>query len=526
MQRRGGGRSLGAVLFTDIVGSTAIAADMGNTRWAELVARHHRIIRRLIGKFDGNEVDTAGDGFFVTFERPADAIRCAVAAEEAVRELGIEIRAGISFGELETVERKAGGLVVNTAARVMAVAGPGEVLVPASVKDIVPGSGIAFVEHGVHQLKGFEGEFRLFKVTDVDGRPPAPPLDEEEAAGRRREIFPAGRRRGPLIAGLAVGALAVIVGASLLLSGGQDEPRDESGPLHDSVARIEIETGKIRSPIFVGNRGNSASLNFIDHPLAVGEGGVWLLRPPALLHIDPIHQDVRPDKIEVALAASQSVVTGFDAVWILTGEALFRVNPATDELHPFLRIPISPSISTYGLALGEVIWVGQSDGTLIRLDPATSARDQVNTGSSIDGIAATRDGVWIVDVLAGGVIRFDTGSLRQVGEPIQIRGSLDQIVARGDAVWVLDRRVGIVTQIDALSNTVNGSARVGDEAVDMAVGADAVWVADRGGALYRVDASTLEVSTFPVGAEVLAVAVDDAEGSVWVYVGDPIRPSS
>ena len=135
MQRRTGGRGLGAVLFTDIVGSTVIAAEMGNTRWSELVSRHHRLIRREIRRFGGREQDTAGDGFFVAFERPVDAIRCAVAAANAVRELGIEIRAGVSFGQLETVEGKPGGLIVNTAARVMSVAGPGEVLVPAATKD-------------------------------------------------------------------------------------------------------------------------------------------------------------------------------------------------------------------------------------------------------------------------------------------------------------------------------------------------------------------------------------------------------
>ena len=118
MQRRTGGRGLGAVLFTDIVGSTTVAAELGNSRWGELVSRHHRLIRREIRRFGGREQDTAGDGFFAAFERPIDAIRCAVAAVHAVRELGIEIRAGVSFGQLEMVEGKAGGLIVNTAARV------------------------------------------------------------------------------------------------------------------------------------------------------------------------------------------------------------------------------------------------------------------------------------------------------------------------------------------------------------------------------------------------------------------------
>ena len=179
---------MGAVLFTDIVGSTAIAAEMGNTRWVELVARHHRMVRRLLGRFGGREIDTAGDGFFVTFERPADAIRCAVATSQRCGTRDA-IRAGVSFGELESTGRKPGGLVVNTAARVMSVGGPGEVLVPESVRRSSP-AGITFAEHGVHRLKGFEEEFRLSSVTGVDGAEVAPPLEAEEAAERRREIFP------------------------------------------------------------------------------------------------------------------------------------------------------------------------------------------------------------------------------------------------------------------------------------------------------------------------------------------------
>src|SRR4026209_2092217 len=113
---------------------------MGNTRWAELLTRHHQIVRRELRRFGGRENDTAGDGFFATFERPVDAIRCAGAAAGAVRSLGIEIRAGVSFGQLELVDGKAGGLIVNTAAWVMSVAGPGEGLVPASVRGIASGA--------------------------------------------------------------------------------------------------------------------------------------------------------------------------------------------------------------------------------------------------------------------------------------------------------------------------------------------------------------------------------------------------
>jgi class 3 adenylate cyclase/streptogramin lyase len=522
MQRRTGGRGLGAVLFTDIVGSTPIAAEMGNTRWGELVARHHRILRGLIHRFGGREVDTAGDGFFVAFERPADAIRCAVAATEAVRGLGIEIRAGISFGELEMVGRKPGGLVVNTAARVMSVAGPGEVLVPASVREIVPGAGVTFTEHGVHQLKGLEGEFRLFGVTGVDGREVVPPLETEQAAERRREIFPTSGRRWALLVGVGAGVLALIVVASILFSGGAETAKQAGGTRY-SVAMIDASSGDVRSPVSVGNQ-RSVSLDFVDHPMAVGEGGVWLLQAPLLLHIDPRHEEIRSDQIDVGFGPSGSVVTAFDAVWVLTGNTLYRINPATDEAAVFLQLPLASGITTSSVAVADSIWVGESDGTLIRLDPRTGARDQSETGRAVDKLAATKEAVWVADVLAGEAVRFDPNDLHQIGKPIEIRGSIDQIFARGDYLWVLDRHSGFVTRITS-SDPGGRPARVGDGATDMAVGPDAVWVGDRDGSLYRVDPLTLEVTELPVGAAIIGVGVEEATGSVWVYLDKTVPPA-
>jgi class 3 adenylate cyclase len=517
MQRRTGGRGLGAVLFTDIVGSTAIAAEMGNTRWGELMARHHKILRDLIHRFGGREVDTAGDGFFIVFERPADAIRCAVEATEAVRGLGIEIRAGVSFGELEMVGRKPGGLVVNTAARVMAVAGPGEVLVPASVREIVPGAGFTFAEHGVHQLKGLEGEFRLFGVTGVDGHEVVPPLEAEEAAERRREIFPTGGRRWALLVGVGAGLLALIVGASILFSGGAEPVKHASGTRY-AVAKVDTETGDVRSPISVGYQRSISPDDRVDHPMAVGEGGVWLLQAPQLLHIDPLHKEIRSDQIDVGIGPSQSVLTAFDSVWVLTGNSLYRVNPATDETDVPLRLRLPNGITTYSLAVADSIWIGNSDGTLVRFDPRTGAQHQADTGLSLDKIAATRNAVWVADVVSAGLVRVDPATLKQVGKPIEVGGTIDQIFARGDFVWVLDRAAGVVTRIDTSSNTLGRPARVGDAPTDMAVGSDAVWVGDADGSLYRVDSLTLGVKELPIGAAVLGVGVEESSGSVWVYL--------
>jgi class 3 adenylate cyclase len=128
------------------------------------VSKHHAVVRRNLDVFRGTEIDTAGDGFFASFEGPIRGIRCARAISEGVRSLGLEIRAGLHTGECERVDGKIGGLAVNIGARVAAKAAGGEVLVSSTVKDLVAGSGIEFEDRGVHDLKGVPGEWRLFEV--------------------------------------------------------------------------------------------------------------------------------------------------------------------------------------------------------------------------------------------------------------------------------------------------------------------------------------------------------------------------
>ena len=157
-------RVLSTVLFTDIVGSTMRAAELGDSAWRTLLTTHHELVRRELGRYRGKELDTAGDGFFASFDGPARAIRCGCAVVAAVRELGLEVRAGLHTGECEQVDGKVGGIAVHIGARVASQAAPGEVLVSSTVKDLVAGSGIAFADHGTVELKGVPGEWRLFAV--------------------------------------------------------------------------------------------------------------------------------------------------------------------------------------------------------------------------------------------------------------------------------------------------------------------------------------------------------------------------
>jgi class 3 adenylate cyclase/pimeloyl-ACP methyl ester carboxylesterase len=157
-------RILTTVLFTDVVGSTERLSELGDASWRDLVERHHDLVRRLLGRYRGTEIDTAGDGFFATFDGPARAIRCARAIQAEIAELEISARAGVHTGECEIIDGKPGGLAIVVGARISAAAGAGEVLVSGTVRDLVSGSGIEFEDRGEHELKGVLGEWRLYAV--------------------------------------------------------------------------------------------------------------------------------------------------------------------------------------------------------------------------------------------------------------------------------------------------------------------------------------------------------------------------
>ncbi len=158
------GRRVATVLFTDVVGSTERATQLGDRRWRALLEQHHARVRRELRNFGGREVGTAGDGFLATFDSPARAIHCACGIRDSVSDLGLQVRCGLHMGEVELTGRDVGGIAVHIGARVASRAVAGEVLVSSTVRDLVAGSGIAFEDRGTHELKGVPGEWRLFAV--------------------------------------------------------------------------------------------------------------------------------------------------------------------------------------------------------------------------------------------------------------------------------------------------------------------------------------------------------------------------
>ena len=212
---------LRAVLFTDVVGSTELAREMGDVRWSRLLAAQRRVIRALLKANGGREVDTAGDGFFAVFDRPADAVRCAFEACRDVQELGLDIRGGVHFGEVELHGNEVHGIVVHTGARVMGHAGASEVLVTATVKDLVAGAKFDLRERGTVELKGVPGTWAIFDVMAVGDDLRPSPIESASVASERRDrvasAAPTRRGRAWLLPAVAIVVALALVGGYLAL---------------------------------------------------------------------------------------------------------------------------------------------------------------------------------------------------------------------------------------------------------------------------------------------------------------------
>src|SRR3954469_4788497 len=204
---RGGDRFVATVLFTDVVGSTELASELGDRRWNAVLGSYYDTARRETRRFHGREIDTAGDGYFAAFDAPNDGVRAAAAIVESMWAKGIPVRAGLHAGECEIVGKKVGGIAVHIGARVAGLDGAGEIVVTSTVRDLAAGSSLRFDPMGARELKGVPGEWNVFEVASEAQRPTLPPLDVP-APGE-----PGGGtgRRGALIVGLVAAAAAVAV---------------------------------------------------------------------------------------------------------------------------------------------------------------------------------------------------------------------------------------------------------------------------------------------------------------------------
>jgi class 3 adenylate cyclase/streptogramin lyase len=508
------GRSaLVTVMFTDIVNSTDIAGEMGDRRWRELIARHHRIVRSELRRFGGREVDTAGDGFFASFDRPAQAVRCACSIVQAVRTLGIEVRAGVHVGEAEVMGKGLSGMAVHTGARIAALGGPGEVLVSGTLRDLVPGATFGFDDRGVRQLKGVREAPRVLAVVEVDETPVASPMDGHEAAARRRAIVPppAYRRRPVWIAAL-VAVLAAVGVVAFLVAGG-DEPTPAAGPVRDVAVLVDPEGGRVRTtvPLPPGpTRGPREEAQ-----VAVGEGAAWMLHGYCVCRVDPNTHGV--GQADVAVPAQMSL--GHRGVWVATlDEQVVPVNAGTLETSEPISLPRSGfhvSVTT----TDDAVWAAIGS-TLYRIDPVREevTSDPTDLAHPADDVVGMGRDVWVVDQLGKTLYRYGPDG-EQISR-VTLQVSPNDVVAGPDgSLWVLNRSGGTVTRVDA-EGELGPPIRVGADATDLAVGPDAVWVADYDAhTIQRIDPS-LEQTDEPIRlpGPVAAIAVDPNTSEVWAYL--------
>ncbi len=522
------GRRIATVLMLDVVGSTHIAAQLGDARYRELSSRFNRLVRAELKRFGGREEDHAGDGFFATFSQPDRAIRCAAALAEEVRSLGIEVRSGIHTGQTEDQAGKTHGIAVVIGARVMSLADAGEILVTSTTKELTTGSGFGFEDFSAHELKGVPGTWQVFGVTAVDGAERGLPLAAAEAAERRATIEPGAGRERPSLKALIAAGLALLVavaGVAFAVTRGRSgspPPTPSTAALSEVVVQVdpEREPPILKSiPVPVPRVPTlGVTLPTSAHSMVLGQGGVWTVRFQYLFHVDPSRSELR-DRLQLEFGPSFSVnlAEGSDKIWVAYAGGLDELNPATGEQREAIRLPPEQFVSNDVTFGGGFVWLGGSDGRLVRYDPRTG-EDRTRIGlAPIDAIAFGHGSVWTVDTVGGTVTRYDPGTMRPV-EEIVMPTAADYLVSGDVAVWALSTSVGTLSRIDPATNDVRYQVQVGEDPSGLAVGSRAVWVGDEDGIIRRVNEDTREVTRIPFGAEIRALAFDDETDTLWVDV--------
>jgi peptide/nickel transport system substrate-binding protein len=500
-------RAMLAVMFTDIVGSTELATALGDKRWRELLEQHDAAIRTQIARFDGREVDTAGDAFFATFGLAVRAVDCALESARAVRRLGLRIRAGIHMGECVVTQDKVRGVTVHIGARVGAKARGDEVLVSSTVRDILAGAGLKFADRGEQTLKGVEGRWKLYAVEPRvrDNESDLPPLLEAEIAGPPK---PAWQKPRALA---AIGtALAVLIGAIAFVTfrgGGL-----ASVPA-DSVAAIDAASGDVESFVTVRRRPVG---------LVAAPDGIWVANSidRSVTHIG---KDGRNDTIPVGpgpiAVASGTLGSGEPFIWVANadGRNVSRVSPKTGGV---VGEPIQAGNGLSGIAYGAgALWLTNAvEGTVWRVDPTSGKRTkEIPVGPSLRGIAITDKAVWVTSETAGSVTQIDPGS-GEIVQVVEVGSGPGAVTVGAGSVWVTNAYDGTVTRIDEASGKKTGTIRVGAGPRAIAVAKGNVFVAnEESGSVTMINARSGDViREITLANAPMGLAADGEQ--VWVSV--------
>jgi YVTN family beta-propeller protein len=505
-------RFLTTVLFTDIVGSTEMAAEIGDQGWRELVQEHNRIVRAALRRHAGRELDTAGDGFFAVFDAPASAIACALDVVDEVHALGIDLRAGLHVGEVEQIGRKVGGIAVPIGARIMSAAEPGEVLVSSTVRDLAAGGGLQFADQGERELKGLPGTWRLYRVsrpTQEAGVAAAGATDraaQRAAAVRRARARPVWRRHPRSSAALVLGLAAVVAAGGLFLWSPWRPPALRAVS-ENSLGVIDAGRGEIVKQIEVGDQPGG---------IALGEGSIWVTNQGSgtVSRIDPKTRAV-VDTIDVGKEPA-GIAVGEGSVWVAnSGErSVSRINAATGRVVDTIQVGNGPN--AVAVATGGVWVTDAADGTLRRIDPVNgSPGDAIGVGSLPIAAAADDGGVWVVSQDGATISHFDPRSGAALAPPVAVGARPSAVALGGGSVWVANSGDGSISRVDPGGHRVTQVIDVGGVPTGLAVAGHNLWIADASGAITRLDIQDPSRPVARIATSSAPQAITAAGDDVW-----------
>ena len=521
-------RHLATVLFLDIVGSTAIASELGDARWRVVLAHFRQIVRRQLKRHNGREQDTAGDGFFATFVEPVQALHCAAAITAAVQELGLDVRAGVHTGECEEIDGKLGGIAVHLAARIMSLAGAAEVMATGTAKDLVVGSTATFEDRGTCELKGIDGRWSLYRLRSIEVELP-PPLDPDIAAARLSTVVEDAHRRPwrPITAAALAVAIAA-VGAIVIAGhvGGASAPA--------TLLRIDAHTNRIVSEVRDEQFGcpNGPILWAVDGTLweRTGTCGTIAIRSLATGKV------LRTLPLPSRLAG---FTIGYGALWLIDPGPPTSTLERVDELsgRVVTRIPLHGEAQFGAIATGDgSIWILEQDGTLVRIDPAANhVSGRFKTGASETYFFAVGAGyAWICECEFNHILRrYDARTQR--AKTFKGLNPLTPPPAISNPrmhfhTWLvgLDRHNGMLWFMNGFNGTLYPrDPRTGEQTAS-SVGLDGdpnqavlahrtIWVA-AGDVVDRVSLTSVDRETIalPKGTYAGGIAADPNTNTVWV----------
>ena len=503
---------LATVMFTDIVGSTEMAASLGDRDWKRLLGKHHAIMRKELKRHRGREMDTAGDGFFNTFEQPGDAIACAVAVSERLEPLGVHIRAGVHMGQVEVDGPKVQGIAVNIGARVMSKAGDDEVLVSSTVRDALAGAEIQFEDRGTAELKGVPGEWRLFAVEKSSQLIAAALGTEPVAAPEGAESV----TRAPWIrrpSSWAVMAIGLVVVVAVAVVANRSRGGDNFTPIIDSVVRIDPSSGAVEGGAEVGSfpmglaetdgllwvadsgggtitqvdtTGSavpkSVGIKVTGDPFGIAAGGnsIWVSlggQGSDLVRLD-LDGTIQPGK--PVGTGYGGIEFGADSVWLVNADqaTMAKVDSVTGDLTTF---PLEGAEQPLDLVIeGDSIWITDGLGKqVLQFDPGSGEIiDHVDLDGAPSGIALGDGSLWITMPDDDAVARIDPANRQRMGTIDHICDNPRGVASGEGSVWVTCTNDGVVAEIATAQGTVVRRVELGDglSPEGVVVTDDGVWV--------------------------------------------------